>query len=157
MCVGLDPDPELMAIADVAEFNARIVDATHDLVCAYKPNFPFYEALGIRGWSRWSAPSSTYARSRRGLRSSRTASGGTSARPTRCTRARCSTCGGSTPATVNAWGGGDSMEPYLEYADRGVFVWCRSSNPGAAEFQDVRVSFEGGSVPLFEWMAVKGR
>ena len=41
VCVGLDPDPELMAIADVAEFNTRIVDATHDLVCAYKPNFPF--------------------------------------------------------------------------------------------------------------------
>ena len=38
-----------MAIADVAEFNTRIVDATHDLVCAYKPNFPFYEALGIAG------------------------------------------------------------------------------------------------------------
>ena len=35
-----------MPITDVADFNARIVDATRDLVCAYKPNFPFYEALG---------------------------------------------------------------------------------------------------------------
>ena len=34
-------------------------------------------------------------------------------------------------------------------------MWCRSSNPGAAEFQDVPVSIEGGSVPLFEWMAIK--
>ena len=43
------PTLNLMAIDDVAEFNARIVDATRDLVCAYKPNFPFYEALGIPG------------------------------------------------------------------------------------------------------------
>ena len=58
-------------------------------------------------------------------------------------------------ATVNAWGGSDSMEPYLEYKDRGVIVWCRSSNPGAAEFQDIPVEYGGEDIPLYEWMAVK--
>ena len=47
------------------------------------------------------------------------------------------------------------MEPYLEYKDRGVIVWCRSSNPGAAEFQDVPVEYGGEVIPLYEWMAVK--
>ena len=49
LCVGLDPDPALMAIPDVAVFNRAIVDATKDLVCAYKPNMSFYEALGADG------------------------------------------------------------------------------------------------------------
>ena len=46
LCVGLDPDPRLMPIDDVAEFNRAIVEATSDLVCAYKPNLGFYESLG---------------------------------------------------------------------------------------------------------------
>ena len=49
VCVGLDPDPELMPVSDVYEFNRAIVEATRDVVCAYKPNFPFYEALGLPG------------------------------------------------------------------------------------------------------------
>lgn len=155
VCVGLDPDPDLMAIEDVAEFNARIVDATHDLVCAYKPNFPFYEALGIPGLLalestvqhiRDAAPSvALIADCKRGDIGSTNKM---------YARALFDTWGFDA-ATVNAWGGGDSIEPYLEYEDRGVFVWCRSSNPGAAEFQDVPVEYKGGSVPLFEWMAIK--
>ena len=55
LCVGLDPDPARMPIRDVAEFNIGIIRATADLVCAYKPNFPFYEALGMNG-TRLSPP-----------------------------------------------------------------------------------------------------
>src|SRR3990167_7037522 len=42
LCVGLDQGKW--------EFNQKIIDQTHDLVCAYKPNFAFYEALGVKGW-----------------------------------------------------------------------------------------------------------
>ena len=49
LCVGLDPDPERIPIDDVFAFNKAIVDATQDLVCAYKPNLAFYEAMGIEG------------------------------------------------------------------------------------------------------------
>ena len=49
LCVGLDPDPARMPVADVAEFNRAIIEATADLVCAYKPNMAFYEAFGIPG------------------------------------------------------------------------------------------------------------
>ncbi len=155
VCVGLDPDPDLMAIDDVAEFNSRIVDATRDLVCAYKPNFPFYEALGIPGLValertvahiRDVAPDVVLiADCKRGDIGSTNKM---------YARALFDTWGFDA-ATVNAWGGGDSVEPYLEYEDRGVIVWCRSSNPGAAEFQDVPVDYKGTSVPLFEWMAIK--
>ena len=46
LCVGLDPDPARMPIGDVVAFNSAIVDATHDIVCAYKPNVAFYEGAG---------------------------------------------------------------------------------------------------------------
>ncbi|MFC1908129.1 orotidine-5'-phosphate decarboxylase, partial [Chloroflexota bacterium] len=50
LCIGLDPDPKLMPDKiGTFEFNKAIIDATTDLVCAYKPNFAFYEALGSRG------------------------------------------------------------------------------------------------------------
>ena len=48
LCIGLDPDPELMPQVDVLQFNKAIIEATCDLVCAYKPNLAFYEALGNR-------------------------------------------------------------------------------------------------------------
>ena len=155
VCVGLDPDPERMAVPDVFDFNRRIVDATLDLVCAYKPNFPFYEALGIAGLKaldrtvdhiRDVAPDVVLlADCKRGDIGSTN---------TMYARALFDTWGFDA-ATVNAWGGGDSMQPYLEYADRGVFVWCRSSNPGASEFQDVPVAVDGDSVALYEWLAMK--
>src|SRR5918999_1282442 len=50
ICVGLDADPALMPVSDVLEFNREIIEATADLVCAFKPNIAFYEALGDGGW-----------------------------------------------------------------------------------------------------------
>ena len=147
VCVGLDPDPELMPVSDVYEFNRAIVDATRDMVCAYKPNFPFYEALGLPGLMalertvehiRKTAPDALLiADGKRGDIGSTNMM---------YARALFDTWGFDA-ATVNAWGGGDSMEPYLEYKDRGVIVWCRSSNPGAAEFQDIPVEYGGEVIP----------
>src|SRR5207249_1299074 len=49
LCIGLDPDPELMAHPHIPSFLQEIIDATSDLVCAYKPNLAFFEALGLEG------------------------------------------------------------------------------------------------------------
>ena len=49
LCVGLDPDPDVMPVSDVFEFNRGIVDATAGVAAAYKPNLAFYEALGTAG------------------------------------------------------------------------------------------------------------
>jgi orotidine-5'-phosphate decarboxylase len=155
--VGLDPDPELMPVSDVYEFNRAIVDATRDVVCAYKPNFPFYEALGLPGLK---ALERTVEHIRKvepnALLIADCKRGDIGSTNTMYARALFDTWGFDA-ATVNAWGGSDSMEPYLEYKDRGVIVWCRSSNPGAVEFQNVPVEYEGERIPLYEWMAVKLR
>ena len=153
VCVGLDPDPVLMAVKDVLKFNCAIIDATKDIVCAYKPNLPFYEALGLSGLE---ALAGTVAYIRRVAPDVQVVGDGKRGdiASTNVMYARALfEVWGFDAATVNAWGGGESLEPYLEYRDRGVLVWCRSSNPGAKEFQDVRLEGEPGGVRLYEWMA----
>ena len=150
LCVGLDPDPSRMPIADVYEFNRAIIDATVDLVCAYKPNLAFYEALGLKGLEALG----------RTLEHIRSVSGdvlviGDAKRgDIDATSAAYATAlfdqWGFDAATVNAYGGRDSIEPFLSYENRGVFVWCRSSNPGAKDFQDLE-NREGK--PLYQQMA----
>ena len=51
--------------------------------------------------------------------------------------------------------GFDSLEPFLQYRDKGVFILCRTSNAGASDFQSLICQFEGGSLPLFEIVARK--
>ncbi len=152
VCVGLDPEPARMPLRDVSAFNRAIIDATADLVCAYKPNLGHYEALGIPGLSaleetiehiRSAAPGVVLiADAKRGD------VGSTSAAYARA----MFEAWGFDATTVNAYGGGESLAPFLEYADRGVYVWCRSSNPGAAELQDLLL--ESGET-VFERLAAR--
>ena len=137
LCVGLDPDPASMAVPDVADFNKAIVDATADLVCAFKPNLAFYEALGSAGIAalertvahiRERAPDAVViADAKRGDMASSNV---------QYARALFETWGFDA-ATVNGYQGGEALEPFLSYEDKGVFVLCKTSNPGAREFQDL--------------------
>ena len=155
VCVGLDPDPSLMAIADVAAFNKSIVDATRDLVCAYKPNIAFYEALGPQGLSALQE-TVAYIRAEapRVVVVGDAKRGDVGSTNVRYAKALFEVWGFDA-ATVNAWGGGESLEPFLEYEDRGVLVWCRSSNPGAGELQDLQVSSDGEATPLYQYVAAR--
>jgi orotidine-5'-phosphate decarboxylase len=147
LCLGLDPDPALVPEGlDVAEFLRAVVDATSDLVCCFKPNIAFFEALGLDG--------------QRALRSV------LAAMPTQVPVV-IDAKRGDTPHTMHAYAraiyddlgadavtvspylGGDALAPFLERADRGVFVLCKTSNPGAGEIQDLEVH---GS-PLFVHVA----
>jgi orotidine-5'-phosphate decarboxylase len=64
---------------------------------------------------------------------------------------------GFDAATVNPYLGGDALAPFLERADRGVFVLCRTSNPGGADLQDRLIAADGGARPLYEVVAELAR
>lgn len=155
ICVGLDPDPALMPIADVAKFNEAIIEATADLVCAFKPNIAFFEALGDDGWQALrrtlaAVPSDVPLI----IDAKRGDIGNTAAAYARAVFEVL----GADATTVNPYGGDDAIEPFLEYADKGVLVWCRSSNPSAGDFQDLIVQQDGPSAegrPLWEIVALK--
>ncbi len=151
LCVGLDPDPALMPHPHVPSFLQEIVQATADLVCAYKPNLAFFEALGTGGMqtlleSLRSVPDDIpiIADAKRGD------IGNTARFYARALFDEYQ----FDAATVNPYGGRDAVEPFLEYADRGVFIWCRSSNPGAADLQDLALA---DGRPLYEAVAERAR
>jgi len=136
VCVGLDPDPSRMAIADTLEFNRRIIDATHDLVCAYKPQLAFYEAMGAQGFEALNA-TVAYIRAVApdvviigdGKR------GDIGSTAIAYAQAMFEYFDFDT-VTLHAYLGRDSVAPFLEYGGRGALIVCRTSNPGATELQD---------------------
>ena len=149
LCVGLDPDPDRLPIsfdrdtASTYEFCKAIVDATADTVCAFKPQFAYFAAQRAEpeleklcGYIR-----DTYPRVLLILDAKRGDIGPTAQQYAREAFDRY----GADVVTVNPYLGTDSIEPYLAYEGRGVFVLCRTSNPGGGDFQSLDVKGE----PLF--------
>jgi orotidine-5'-phosphate decarboxylase len=158
LVVGLDTDPmripaSLLPAASpaerVVEFNRRIVERTADLVCAYKPNAAFYEALGADGFRalsetvaaiRGSAPGAAVI-----LDAKRADIGSTNAGYVAAAFDEL----GADAITVHPYLGGEALAPFLARAERLVFVLARTSNPGAGEFQDLI----SDGVPLYRQVA----
>ena len=163
VCVGLDPDITKLPLAHlglgeydinaiknwlgigsresaataIVHFNEGIVDATHDLVCAYKPNSAFYERLGSNGMR---ALERTVAYIRRKdptipiiYDAKRGDIGNTNTGYTESAFDKL----GVDAITVAPYMGGESLSAFLRYSDKGIIVLVRTSNPGAGEFQDL--------------------
>ncbi len=147
LCVGLDPEPEkLPASAGVLEFCRAIIGATYDLVCAYKPNIAFFEALGAEGFSVLKSVIASVPRNIPVILDAKRGDIGNTARA--YARAAFDELGADA-VTVNPYLGYDSLEPFIERKDKGIFVLCRTSNPGAADFQ----SLDCGGQPLYRAVA----
>ena len=141
VCVGLDPDPaklpaDLAAAADaLLAFNRRIVDATADIAAAYKPQAAFYGALGAEDQL---AASIRYIRERAPralviLDAKRNDIGNTAQAYAREAFERYD----ADAVTINPYMGDDSVRPFVTRPDRGAILLCRTSNPGARDFQDL--------------------
>ena len=155
LCVGLDPDPERMPDkVGVFEFNKAIIDATSDLVCAYKPNVAFYEALGNDGLDALKRTVDYIPENIPVIADAKRSDIGNTARA--YARALFDILNFDA-TTVNPYLGFDSIEPFIEYRDKGVFILCRTSNAGAVDFQALRCEVENDHRPLFEVVALKAR
>jgi orotidine-5'-phosphate decarboxylase len=143
VCVGLDPEIERFPRhlagqgSPIFQFNKAIIDATADLVCAYKPQFAHYAAYEAEDqlertieYIHRSHPDVPVI-----LDSKRGDVGNTAERYAIEAFERY----GADAVTVNPYLGGDSLEPYLRRADKGVIILCRTSNPGARDLQDLKV------------------
>jgi len=150
LCIGLDPDPELMPGVDVLQFNKAIIEATSDLVCAYKPNLAFYEALGTEGLAILEKTIKHIPGDTPVIGDAKRGDIGNTAKA--YAKALFSVLGFDA-ATVNPYLGYDSIEPFINYQDKGVFILCRTSNKGATDFQNLRTN----SLPLYEVVAQKAR
>lgn len=153
LCVGLDPDPALMpAGVSVLDFNKAVIDATSEIVCAYKPNLAFYEAEGARGWETLKLTLDYIPKHIPVIADAKRGDIGNTAKA----YARAIFDELSFGAvTVNPYLGFDAVEPFLSYRDRGVFILCRTSNQGAADFQSLQVVEDGEKQPLYQIVARK--
>ena len=154
VCVGLDPEPKKFpdqfrdAPGGIFAFNKAIVDATRDLVCAYKPQFAHYAAHAAENqlehtidYIKATAPNAIVI-----LDSKRGDIGSTAEQYAQEAFERY----GADAVTVNPYLGRDSVEPFLKHVDKGVIVLCRTSNPGARDIQDLNV---GPGRKLFQHVA----
>lgn len=136
LCVGLDPDPDRIegGIAGALRHCREVVRATEEHACCFKPNSAFWEQYGGDGWNallelRDEAPSTPFLLdAKRGdmdntMRAYARAVFGTLA---------------MDAATVSPYLGSDSIAEFTRYADRGVYVLCRTSNPGAGDLQHLK-------------------
>ena len=141
LCVGLDPDPARLpknlaaASHPLFEFGRAIVDATADLVCAFKPQIAYYAAA--RAEAELEMTIAHIRRQHPGipviLDAKRGDIGSTAEMYAREAFERYQ----ADAVTVNPYLGFDSLAPFLAHADKGVIVLCRTSNPGAREVQDL--------------------
>jgi len=154
LCIGLDPNPEMMpAGVGMAEFNREIIKATQDLVCAYKLNLAFYEALGPQLFDVIKETMAAIPSNIPVIGDAKRSDIGNTARAYARTLFEQMNF---DAATVNPYLGHDSIKPFTEYSDRGVFILCRTSNPGSADFQTIRChGEEGPGKYLYELVADK--
>lgn len=145
LCVGLDPDMTKLPAhildepASYFAFNKEIIDATADLVCAYKPNSAFYEARGAAGIEELQLTcaylTEHYPQIPIILDFKRGDIGNTNnhyanfAFDYLCVDA----------ITVQPYQGREAVESFLHYADKGIIVLCKTSNAGSSELQDLEV------------------
>ena len=160
VCVGLDSDYAQLpasvkqgrSIEDaVFAFNREIIDATHDLVCAYKPNAAFYEAQGDNGLRALMQTvhyiHEVYPHIPVILDAKRADIGSTNLGYV----AAAFDIIGADAITVHPYLGKEALAPFLARKEKGIIVLAKTSNPGASEFQDLRVGDAGE--PLYQVVA----
>ncbi len=148
LCIGLDPriENKNSCIDEIVSANKRVIEETLEYTGCYKPNIAFYEKFGPEGLEALvqtlnlipdevpviidakrndiGATAKAYADALFGFF-------------------------GADAVTLNPYMGRDSVDPFLEYKDRGMFMLCRTSNPSAEKIQELKVDFEGKKEELF--------
>jgi uridine monophosphate synthetase len=165
LCVGLDPHPkDLRALAGQAEiapqhlrdFCLRLIEATTNVAAAYKPNAAFFEAFGFAGVQ---VLQEVIAAVPDGIPVILDAKRGDIASTAQAYAQAVFQTMGAQAVTVNPYLGYDAVEPFLADPQRGVFLLCKTSNPSAADLQDLQVKAAGSrpwerSLSLYEQVAL---
>lgn len=137
VCVGLDPDFRKHRVEQVAGFCRAIIEATAPHAACFKPNIAFFEQFGIPGLRALEATLPAIPAGIPVIGDVKRGDIGNTAEA--YARAMFEEWGFGA-VTVSGYQGRDTVEPFLAYEGRGVFVLCRTSNPGAKEFQELRLA-----------------
>ncbi len=152
LCVGLDPDPEkIPAGSSIFDFNKRIIDDTASSVCAYKPNIAFYEAAGLTGLEDLKKTIDYLKEKYPQIPIILDAKRADIPNTARMYAAAVFDFWKTDAVTVYPHLGLDSLEPFLEYKNKMIFLLFKTSNPDSGMFQDLKV----GGKPYYLAIAQK--
>jgi len=141
LCLGLDPEPDLLPTTidrtpqGIARFVAAIVDAVGDSVSSYKLNLAFYERWGREASWLLDQALASLPKDRPVILDAKRSDIGSTAQ---AYAHAILEAWGADAVTVHPYLGYDSVAPFLAHKDKEVFIVCRTSNPGAADFQHLR-------------------
>ncbi len=148
VCVGLDPPAET-PVGEIVSRNRALIEATAPYAACFKPNLAFYEQFGIPGLHALEATLAAIPHDIPVIADAKRGDlGNTSAAYARA----LFEVWGFDAATINPFQGRDAVEPFLAYEDRGVYLLCRTSNPGAATIQNAELA---DGQPLYERLAAE--
>jgi uridine monophosphate synthetase len=139
LCVGLDPGPEDLpepTAGAALAFCLDLIAATADVAAAFKPNAAFFEALGPEGWA---ALRQVIAAAPDGIPVILDAKRGDIASTAEAYARSAFDWLGADAVTLSPYLGLDSLEPFLSRPGKGVFLLCKTSNPGSGDLQDLFV------------------
>ena len=147
LCVGLDPDPDRIdgGAAGALRHIREVVRQTEEHACCFKPNSAFWEQYGPDGWSALLELRAEFMNTPFLLDAKRSDMGNTMRAYARAVFETM----GMDAATVNPYLGADSVEEFTKYDQRGVYVLCRTSNPGAEDLQHL----DAGGKPIYMHVA----
>src|SRR5665213_2873808 len=157
LCVGLDPELDRIPARFRGEewplfaFNRWIIDQTHPYAAAYKPNMAFYEARGTQGLTELELTMEYLRSEHPDVVTVCDAKRGDIGNTNRGYAVSIFDAMGFDAVTLHPYLGREALAPFLERQDKACIVLCRTSNPGAGEFQDLQV--EGR--PLWETVAMR--
>ena len=146
-----------MPTKNVYEFNQKIIEATADLVCAYKPNLAYYESLGLPGLIDLEKTISYIKNKASGVLIIGDGKRGDIGSSSEAYARAMFQVWGFDAVTINSWGGRDTVEPFVADENYGAFIWCRGSNPGSSDLQDLIVKSDNDEIPLYEHLAKESR
>ena len=160
ICIGLDSDSDKIPAMirsgqdyGVPRFNFEIIDATYDLVCAYKANLAFYESLGEFGTIALKATMNRIRFMDPELPVIGDMKVGDIGNSNWKYARKAFEYFGSDAITITPYPGKEALQPFLDQKNKGIFVLCRTSNKGSDEFQGRNVVVSDRQVPLYRYVA----
>lgn len=154
LCIGLDPRPKATepeaAAAEIVASNLKLIEATAPFAAAYKPNIAFYECWGQAGWRALKETLSAIPEDIPVVLDAKRGDIGSTAE---AYAAAAFDELGADCVTLSPYLGSEALKPFLSRPGKGAFVLCRTSNPGAAEVQDLQIVHGSGQSPLYVVMA----
>lgn len=157
LCIGLDPVwgklPQHIRESKQPffTFNKAIINATHDLVCCYKPNSAFYEALGQKGIGELKKTCDYLQNTYPEIPIILDAKRGDIGSSNEGYVAYVFDYLGADAVTLHPYLGREALQPFLQRKEKGCIILCKTSNPGSGEFQDIVVQKQ----PLYKLLAKK--